>query len=232
MEEVSLLKVVSLALADAVNPCEFAVLTMLLVAIIAYNPHKKMNIIWAGLSFSAAVFIMYIIYGLFIIKSFQLMQGITEVRPILYKGLGVVAILLGALQIKDFFSYQVGSFATEMPTSWRPKVKSIISKVTSPAGAFGIGLLVTLFLLPCTIGPYIILGGMLSVMDLVKTLPTLLLYNVIFISPMLLITLVVYMGLSSVENVQNWKDKYIRIMHLIAGVIISGIGVAMIAEWI
>jgi hypothetical protein len=232
MEEVSLAKVVSLALVDAVNPCEFAVLTMMLVSIIAYNPNKKANIIWAGLSFSAAVFIMYLFYGLFIIKSFQLVQGITAVRPILYKALGGVAILLGFFQIKDFFAYKVGSFATEMPVSWRPKVKGIISKVTSPAGAFGVGIFVTLFLLPCTIGPYIILGGMLSFMEILKTLPMLLLYNAIFISPMLLITLVVYLGLSRVEDVQNWKDKNIRILHLIAGLIILGLGVAMIAEWI
>jgi len=232
MEEISLTKVVSLALVDAVNPCEFAVLTMLLVSIIAYNPHKKENIIWAGLSFSLAVFIMYIVYGLFIIKSFQLVQGITTVRPFLYKALGGAAVLLGLLQIKDFFVYKVGSFATEMPVSWRPKVKGIISKVTSPVGAFGVGIFVTLFLLPCTIGPYIILGGMLSFMEILSTLPTLLLYNVIFISPMLLITLVVYFGLSRVEDVQNWKDKNIRILHLIAGLIILGLGIAMLAEWI
>ncbi len=232
MEEISLTKVVSLALADAVNPCEFAVLTMLLVAIMAYNPHKKINIVWAGLSFSLAVFIMYLIYGLFIIKSFQLVQGITLVRPFLYKGLGAVAVILGLLQIKDFFAYKVGSFSTEMPVSWRPKVKALIAKVTSPAGAFVVGLLVTLFLLPCTIGPYIILGGLLSVMEIVKTLPTLLLYNVIFISPMLLITFAVYLGLSRVEDVQNWKDKNIRYLHLIAGLLILGIGVAMIGEWI
>jgi len=202
------------------------------VSIIAYNPHKKANIIWAGLSFSLAVFIMYLIYGLFIIKSFQLVQGITWVRPFLYKGLGGVAVILGALQIKDFFAYKVGSFGTEMPVSWRPKVKTLIAKVTSPAGAFVVGLMVTLFLLPCTIGPYIILGGLLSVMDIIKTLPTLLLYNVIFISPMLLITLVVYMGLSRVEDVQDWKDKNIRYLHLIAGLLILGLGVAMIGEWI
>ncbi len=232
MEEISLGKVVSLALVDAVNPCEFAVLTMLLVSIIAYNPHKKINIIWAGLSFSLAVFVMYLLYGLFIIKSFQLVQGITAVRPFLYKGLGVVAVLLGLLQIKDFFAYEIGGFATEMPTSWRPKVKALIARVTSPAGAFVVGLLVTLFLLPCTIGPYIILGGLLSVMEIVKTLPTLLLYNVIFISPMLLITAVVYLGLSRVEDVQDWKDKNIRVLHLIAGLLIAGLGVAMLAEWI
>jgi len=232
MEDLSLAKVVSLAFVDAVNPCAFAVLTMMLVSIIAYNPNKKANIIWAGLSFSLAVFVMYLVYGVFIIKSFQLVQGITTIRPYLYKTLGCVAILLGYFQIKDFFFYKTGSFATEMPVSWRPKLKSIIANVTSPAGAFGVGLFVTLFLLPCTIGPYIILGGLLSAMDIVKTLPTLLLYNIIFISPMLLITLVIYLGLSRVEDVQSWKDKNIRILHLISGLIILALGVAMIAEWI
>jgi hypothetical protein len=232
MQSIPLEKVVMLAIADAVNPCEFAVLTMLLVSIIAYNPHKKSNVIWAGLAFSTAVFVMYLVYGLFIIKSFQLMQTITGVRPILYKALGGVAVLLGLLQIKDFFFYKPGSAATEMPVRWRPTVKGIIARVTSPLGAFGVGLFVTLFLLPCTIGPYIILGGMLSFMDIVRTLPILILYNVIFISPMLLITFIVYAGLRRVEDVQNWKDRHIRMMHLIAGLLIFGIGIAMLGEWI
>ncbi|MDD3181860.1 MAG: hypothetical protein PHD48_03530 [Alphaproteobacteria bacterium] len=232
MEEISLAKVISLAFVDAVNPCAFAVLTMMIISIIAYNPNNKANIIWSGVSFSLAIFVMYLVYGLFIIKSFQLVQNITTIRPYIYKTLGSVAILLGFLQIKDFFFYKIGSFSTEMPASWRPNVKALISKVTSPVGAFGIGLFVTLFLLPCTIGPYIILGGLLSVIDIVKTLPTLLLYNSIFVSPMLLITLVVYFGLSRVEDVQTWKDKNIRVLHLISGLIILGLGVAMIAEWI
>jgi len=232
MEGISLIKIISLALADAVNPCAFAVLTMLLVSIIAFNPRQKTSIIWAGISFSTAVFVMYVIYGLLIIKSFQLVQGITTVRPFLYKALGGMAIILGTLQIKDFFSYKTGSFATEMPVGWRPKVKNVIAKVTSPAGAFSVGLFVTLFLLPCTIGPYVILGGLLSVMEIVKTLPALLLYNVIFIAPMLLITLVVYLGLSRVEDVQNWKDKNIRYLHLVAGLLIFGLGMAMFFQWI
>lgn len=231
-ETISIGNVITLALADAVNPCAFAVLTMLLVAIIAYNPDKRSNIIWAGLAFSLAVFVMYMIYGLFIIKSFQMVQTITAIRPILYKALGAIAVLLGLLQIKDFVHYKEGNIATEMPISWRPKAQKIISGVTSPAGAFGVGLFVTLFLLPCTIGPYVILGGMLSIMEIVKTLPLLFLYNAIFIFPMLAITLIVYFGLSKVEDVQEWKDKNIRILHLIAGGLIMLIGLAMIFGWI
>ena len=232
MDHISIGKVVALAIADAVNPCAFAVLTMILVSIIAYNPNKKANIVWEGLAFALPVFVMYMIYGIFIIKSFQMVDAITSVRPILYKVLGVLALLLGGLQIKDYFIYKEGTLATEMPMSWRPNVKKLISKITSPLGAFGVGIFVTLFLLPCTIGPYIILGGMLSVMEIVKTLPLLILYNLIFISPIFIITGVVYFGMSKVEDIQNWKDKHIRIMHLIAGLIIGGIGVAMIGGWV
>ncbi len=229
MDQISIGKVVALAIADAVNPCEFAVLTMILISIIAYNPNKRRDVIWGGLAFGSAVFIMYMIYGVFIIKSFQMMGTITAVRPFLYKGLGGLALILGSLQIKDFFSYEEGQLTTEMPMSWRPKLKRLIGKVTSPLGAFGIGLFVTVFLLPCTIGPYIILGGMLSVMDIIKTLPMLVLHNLIFVAPIFIITGIVYLGFSQVEDVQDWKDKNIRILHLIAGLIIFGIGVAMLA---
>ncbi len=228
----TLTKVISLAIVDAINPCALAVLTMMLIAIITYNPQKKSNIIWSGLAFSVAVFIMYMIYGIFIIKSFQLVQGITEIRLWLYKILGGGAVLLGSLHIKDFLIYKPANIATEMPMGFRPKVQKIISKVTSPYGAFGIGLFVTLFLLPCTIGPYVILGGMLSFMEILNTLPMLVLYNIIFISPMIAITIIVYYGISRVEDISSWKDNNIRILHFISGLIIFALGISMLLGWV
>lgn len=230
--ELTLTTVISLAAVDAINPCALAVLTMMLIAIITYNPKKRMRIVWSGLAFSAAVFIMYMIYGIFIIKSFQLVQGITMARLWLYKILGGAAIVLGLLQMKDFLFYKPGGLATEMPMSFRGKLKKIINNITSPAGAFGVGLFVTLFLLPCTIGPYVILGGMLSFMEILKTVPMLLLYNLIFITPMLLITALVYFGLTKVENVSDWKDKNIRKLHFVSGLIILLLGLAMLMGWL
>ncbi|MBN2015221.1 sulfite exporter TauE/SafE family protein [Candidatus Dojkabacteria bacterium] len=221
-------KTISLAAVDAVNPCALAVLTMMLIAIISYNPKNKKNIILAGLAFSFSVFIMYMVYGLVIIRFFKIVQAITNIRLILYKFFGIMAIILGVLQIKDFLSYKPGSLGTEMPMSLRPKIKKIIEGITSPNGAFGVGLFVTLFLLPCTIGPYIILGGMLSFEDTLKSIPHLIIYNLIFISPMLLITCIVYFGISKVEDISEWKDKKIRILHLVAGLIIACLGIAML----
>ncbi len=232
MEDITLAKVISLAVVDAINPCALAVLTMMLLSIITYNPKKKSNILWAGAAFTLSVFIMYIFYGLVIIKCFQLVQVISSVRFLIYKTVAILAILLGAFQIKDFFKYKIGSFSTEMPVSMRPTVQKIINKVTSPIGAFGIGAFVTIFLLPCTIGPYIILGGILSPYDILKAIPMLLLYNAIFVSPMILITILVYFGVSRIEDISSWKDENIKRLHLASGIIILLLGSGMLLGWI
>ena len=221
-------KIISLAVVDAVNPCALAVLVLMLTAIIAYNPRNRKNIILAGLAFVASVFIMYLIYGLIIIKFLQLIQALTAARLWLYKILGTAAIILGILNIIDFIKYKPGRLGTEMPLFMRPKAQKIISGITSPSGAFSVGIFVTLFLLPCTIGPYIIAGGILSAQEIVKTLPPLLLYNLIFVAPMLVIIGIVYWGFKRVEDISAWKEKNISKLHLVAGVIMLGLGVAMV----
>ncbi len=231
-EELTMAKILSLAAVDAVNPCAIAVLTLMLIAILTYNPKKKKNVLLAGLAFVVSVFIMYIIYGLVIIKFFQLVQALTSIRLILYKILGGAAIVLGILNMRDFFSYKPGSVGTEMPLFMRPKVKKIIGHVTSPRGAFVVGAFVTIFLLPCTIGPYVIAGGILSALELVKAMPPLLLDNLIFVLPMVAITLIVYAGIAKVEDVSGWKDRNIRYLHLVAGIIMALLGIAMIFGWV
>ena len=230
--ELTLAKIVSLAAVDAVNPCALAVLTLMLIAILTFNPRVRRNILLAGLAFTTSVFLMYLLYGLVIIRFFQIVQALTDIRLWLYKILGLAAIILGCLNIKDFLSYKPGSLGTEMPMSLRPKVKKIISGVASPKGAFVVGAFVTVFLLPCTIGPYIICGGILCPLSLLEILPWLLLYNLIFVLPMLVITAVCYVGFVAVEDVSGWKEKNIRYLHLVAGLIIFGLGAAMVLGWV
>lgn len=104
--ELTLAKVLSLAAVDAVNPCALAVLALMLLAILAFSPDKRKNILLAGLAFTSAVFIMYFFYGLVIIRFFQLIQALTNIRLGLYKALGVAAIILGVLNLKDFIRYK------------------------------------------------------------------------------------------------------------------------------
>ena len=227
-QNITWLGVISLAAVDAINPCALAVLVMMLLAILAYNPRKKEKVLLAGIYFSLAVFIMYFAYGILIIKFFKIIQAIGTMRLIIYKIVALLAIILAALEIKDYIHYTPGTVGTEMPMSLRPKVKKIINGITSPEGAFIVGLFVTLFLLPCTIGPYVIFGGIVSTMQYIRILPYISVYDLIFISPMIGITLLVYFGLTRVKDVKKWRDKNIRAIHLVAGIIICLLGIGML----
>jgi len=220
-EKLTLPKILSLAAVDAVNPCALTVLTLMLVAILTYNPTKRRNILLAGLAFVISVFLMYLIYGLMIIKLFQLIQTLTFFRLWFYKILGFGAIVLGCFKIKDFLRYKAVCKVS-------PKVDKIISGITSPKGAFLVGAFVTIFLLPCTIGPYIICGGILSTMCVLKSLPWLLLYNLIFVLPMLIVVLIIYLGLSKIEDISSWQAKNIKYLDLVSGLVILGLGAAMV----
>jgi len=93
------------------------------------------------------------------------------------------------IYLKDYLWYGK-CFVMEAPRSWRPKMKSLIGGVTSVPRAFLIGFVVSLFLLPCTSGLYIVILGLLA-RATTKSYAILLLvfYNLVFVLPMILITL-------------------------------------------
>jgi len=227
-KKISLWTVVSLALVDAVNPCEFAVLILLLLTIMTSNITNRKKILYSGLMFSLAISILYFIYGLLLVNIFKLIPGVDIIRTIIYKIIAVFALFLAIMQLKDYFNYRPGTIGTEMPMAFRPKVQRLISKVTSPIGAFVVGIVVSLFLIPCTIGPYVILSNLLSYGSIVSALPVLLLYNIIFIIPMLAITFIIYFGVTEVQKVGEWKKKNIKYFHLVAGIILFVLGILML----
>ena len=187
MPDLSLTKILILAGADAVNPCALAVLVLVLIAVLTSEKNKK-AVLKAGFSFTLAVFIFYFLYGLILVGLFKSVAlAIAPIRLYIYKGLGIFAMVLGLLNIKDAIWYKPGGVMTEMPMTLRPQMRKLISKIKSPKGAFIIGIFVTLFLLPCTIGPYIVASGILSASAFLATIPWLLIYNIVFVLPMIAI---------------------------------------------
>jgi len=63
---------------------------------------------------------------------------------------------------------------------------------------------------------------------MVENVPILLLYNLIFILPMLGIVGGVYLGLGGVHDIYLWKERNIGKLHLVAGTVILGLGIAML----
>jgi len=99
-------RITSLALADSVNPCAIAVLTMVLIAILLHDPEKRKRVLYAGIAFIAAVYLGYMVYGAVIIQFFNAFAGILRENAIyIFNGLAIFAMIIGALNIKDYFSY-------------------------------------------------------------------------------------------------------------------------------
>lgn len=224
-----------LALADAVNPCALAVLLILLTTILTRHPEQRRKTLWAGLSFVAAVFVSYMMLGALLV--FGLKSATETVGSLQFEGLqrlfGVFAIVMGLLNFKDWISHGAGGFVVEVPYSWRPSMQRYL---TDPlwrfrsvvVGSFLAGAVVTLFLLPCTAGPYLVAGGILAPYTWLVALALLAIYNLIFVLPMVAITLVVYGGFASVEQISGWREENIERLHFVAGTILFTLGVALV----
>jgi cytochrome c biogenesis protein CcdA/glutaredoxin len=214
--------VIGAAAVDAINPCAFAVLIILLTTILASGSRRRS--LYAGIAFTIAIFISYFLMGIGLYSAIQA-TGISHSFFII---VAVLAILLGLFNLKDYLWYGKW-FITEVPMKWRPKLKKLIKGVTSVPGAFLIGFVVSLFLLPCTSGPYIVILGLLAKAATKNyALLLLVLYNLIFILPMLIITLAIYFGFTTTQKAEEWRTRKLKILHLIAGIILLLLGVGMI----
>ncbi len=217
----TLAAVVAGALVDAINPCEFAVLIILMTTILATGSSKKA--LFSGLAFSLSIFLSYFLMGLGLFTALD-SSGLSAG---FYRIIGWVAIVLGLFNLKDWMWYGKG-FLMEVPLSWRPSLKKLIHSVTSPVGAFFTGFLVSLFLLPCTSGPYIVILGMLAKnVYSGEAIRYLALYNLIFVSPMLVITWLVYKGFDP-AHAEEIRQKRLRALHLIAGIVLLAMGIAIV----
>jgi cytochrome c biogenesis protein CcdA len=214
--------VISAATVDAINPCAFAVLIILLTTILASK--NKRRALLSGLAFSSSIFISYLLMGIGLYSAIQA----TGLSHNFYGVVAVLAILIGLFNLKDYLWYGKW-FVMEVPMSWRPRLKAILRGVTSVPGAFLIGFVISLFLLPCTSGPYIVILGLLA-KSATKNYAFLLLilYNLIFVLPMIVITLAIYFGFTTTEQAEVWRTKRIKLLHLIAGIIILCLGIGML----
>ena len=214
--------VVAAAAVDAINPCAFAVLIILMTAALAIADKKRA--LKFGLAFTISIYISYFLMGLGLFTALQA----TGISHTFYIIVTILAVIVGLLNIKDYFWYGKG-FLMEIPLSWRPAMKKILNSATSPFGAFVAGFAVSLFELPCTGGPYIVILGLLA-KEVTQNIGImyLLLYNLVFVSPLILLSMIIYKGLSTTEALEKIRQEKIRLLHLIAGLLMLGIAGAMI----
>jgi len=187
---------------------------------------RRRRIFLSGMAFITSIYISYYALGFGIFSA----VSSTSVSGAILLALGIFIILLGVWNVKDFVCYNVG-YNVEIPRSWRPLLKKVLGAVASPLGAFAAGFLVCLFELPCTGGPYLFILGLLADQSTRTEAAFLLLYyNFVFVLPLILINLLAYWGSGVLQRVGSWKEKYIRHLHLFAGLVLIALGVLAVVD--
>jgi cytochrome c biogenesis protein CcdA len=212
--------VIGSAMVASFNPCAFAVIIFLLSYLV--NAVSKKRMLFLGGVYIISVFLSNILIGLSVfafVKNFGLSN-------IFYYLSAIVSIIFGLINIKDFFWY--GKWITlNIPSSKKSLISKLAKNVTS-FSAIILGIVVSIFGLPCTIGPYSNIIALLeNSSTFLAAFPLLILYNIIFVLPLIIITLLAYYGNSS-KGLEDWRTKNKNYMKLIAGIFLVIIGAIMI----
>ncbi|OHA15880.1 MAG: hypothetical protein A3H57_01010 [Candidatus Taylorbacteria bacterium RIFCSPLOWO2_02_FULL_43_11] len=189
---------VASSLVDSVNPCAFSVL-IITVAFLASLGLPRKKVLGIGLTYVAGIFVVYLLIGL------GLLQFLSKVSAPHIAGRVGAAILL-FFGLSNALSYLFPNFPIEfkIPEFIKWPMAKLIKKGTLEA-TFLLGVLVALFEFPCTGGPYLLILGLLhDSRTYTSGLLYLLLYNLIFVMPLLVILLLVS-DKTLLQKAEDWK---------------------------
>ena len=219
--DIPILLIIGAGLLDGINPCAFAVLVLLLGYLMSVDSKRKMVI--GGLIYCAAVFIFYYLAGLLLTRSVQML----EVAEHFSTFAGILSIIFGLVMIKGVIFPGKGPILA-IPESQKPRIDRWMKKGTFPS-IFVLGVLVGMFELPCTGGIYLAIISMISLQtDVMGGLFYLLIYNIAFIMPLLIILVAVCYGMPP-EKVNEWRLEKRFLLRLIVGFIMIILGIVILS---
>jgi cytochrome c biogenesis protein CcdA/thiol-disulfide isomerase/thioredoxin len=220
--DLTVLMVVAAAITDSINPCAISVMIFLLVFLTRLGDRRR--VLRVGAVYIATVYLVYFSAGLGILA---FLQSSAITRSVYYVA-AVLSIAIGLINIKDFF-FPSKKPTLAIPESRKPMIKRCIEKASIPA-AVVLGLIVSLFELPCTGGIYFAILSLLgNEMTMAEGVPYLALYNAMYVLPLAVILVVIFMGVSA-ERANSWRLENRRSLRLIVGVVMLLLGAIMLFE--
>lgn len=204
--------VVVSSLVDSINPCAFSILIVSIVFLFGLGKTRE-NIFKFGIAYILGIFLVYLLIGLGIMQVLH----IFSVPHFMSKVGAALLIIFGVINILEtlFPKFPI-RFA--IPHSAHHKMNDLVQKVSLPA-MVALGALVGLCEFPCTGGPYLTVIGLLHDS---KTYWSgafyLILYNLIFILPLVVILLIAS-NRNLVDKVQDFQKSNKKYMKIVAGFI-------------
>jgi len=224
-------------LVDGVNPCAFTTIIFLL-SVLALLGKSRRQLAMVGIGFTLAVFATYMLLGLGLfgaIKVFSVSHGISTV---LGYAVASLAFVLAGWSLIDFARYartgDTGTVTLGLPTSIKSRIHNVIRRGLDTrsllVGSIGVGFLVSLLESLCTGQVYLPTLVFVARSPGMRTsaIGYLLLYNAMFILPLIAILGVSYFGVSS-QRLGEFLRQHLGALKLAMAFLFAGLGLLVLA---
>jgi hypothetical protein len=211
---------------DAFNPCAFFVLLFLLSLLVHARSRKRMLFIGGVfLFFSGAIYFMFMAAWL----NLFLWLGELTLFTLLA---GTLAIIFALINIKDYFWFKTG-ISLSIPEAAKPglyqRIRGLLRADNLPAltvGTIVLAIAVNSYELLCTAGFPMVYTRVLTLSQLSpgQYYAYLLLYNIIYVIPLLVITLIFTFTLGS----RKLSESEGRLLKLLSGLMMLGLGIILV----
>jgi len=230
LPQITLATVLVAGVIDGINPCAFTVLLLFITALTAtlqvdeHNVNRlRMRMVGLGSIYIGSIFLTYLALGVGVLASLDFFTR--QHIPARFGALA--AILFGLWMLKDYFLPELG-WRLQAPARVGAVARTMAKKATLPALVLG-GFLIGLCTVPCSGAVYL---GVLSLLALQPTALQgygyLVLYNVIFVLPLLVI-LIAASSRPALNRLARWNlhhKEWVR-LALGSGVVVMGLAILM-----
>ena len=214
-------------LLDGINPCAISTLVFFM-SLLAVSKVRNRQLILLGISFCAASFLTYLALGFGLFRVLHLFSGFTALRSTVEWAMAAVLLVLATLSFRDAIRFRktgrAADVTLQLSTGMKKRIHDVMRRglgsTSIISGGLLIGCAVTVLESVCTgqvYVPTLVLILKDSAFSESRAWMLLLLYNVLFILPLVAVFIAVYFGLRT-ETLIAWSRRNVVSSKMLLGV--------------
>jgi len=238
----TLAAVIIAGLTDGINPCAVATLVFFMSVLAAAAGKGKgervqgTGLLLVGLAFCFASFVTYTALGFGLLRALHLAGGFESIRVLVELVLIVVLCVLSVLSALDAYRYHVTGDAAAVTVQLPDRIKRLIHTVVRKGlsahslflGGLAAGALVTALESVCTGQVYIPTLVLVAREGATTEAWTyLLIYNAMFIAPLVIVFILTYFGLRT-ATLLRWSKRNVVFSKILLAALFAGMAVMML----
>jgi hypothetical protein len=208
---------------DGLNPCAIASLVFFM-SMLAVAKVKGKGLLLMGISFCLASFVTYTALGLGLLRVLHLFSGFPVMKRIVDYSVMILLVIPALLSFRDAYRYKKtgnpDDVTLQLPESLKQRIHTIVREEVKAKnlviGGVVIGVLVTALESVCTGQMYIPTLVVMAKSGAAKAWRYLLVYNLMFILPLVIVFVLTYFGLRT-RTLLDWSRKNVVISKVLMG---------------